>query len=418
MKFGIRKLLLCCALTLSAGAAIALDVGDCSKALTKDYYADSAKRSLQVDFLKTIDQSTWQELKTDASINLIVAEVPLGANYAEFDKTRTTYLEKQKYRRSEFEAHNIIKTVTSDRAYTAYEACLRAADTGSGLRVWASKETMDIIELRVLYRNPPNKPSVNLIGQVEGGTVLGAPSGSLWNDEKKIWGINVERIVRVRRQPGTSETAIIVSSDDGASPVSLTFNRADGVVRLRFDGTVDVLRQKGVSGPAVNTPNNDNNKGSCPNSTGKEGKYCRSRTSANISTTAPKFLANVAPHCSGSGCGWTKGLSAVKISDTEYQGFIENWGPVASLYLTADLYERLGPASCGSQSEIPVIKGISTVFSLNKECLPMARLEWKKLPSGDQGSVAFANDGDATLKRNGEIQESAGVITAAYRLMN
>jgi len=414
MLISIKKLMACIAMAFTACNAMALAVEDCDRSLTKDYYVDSTKRSLQVDYLKTIDQKTWRDLKSEASINLIVDEVPIGASYSEFDKTRTAYLEKQKYRRSEYEASSIVKAVTSDRAYSAYEACLRAADIGQGLRVWASKETMDIIELRVLYRNPPSKPSINLLGQIDGGSVVGVPVGALWTEDKKAWGVNEERAIRIRRQPGTSETSVIVSSDDGAPPVSLTFTRADAVARLRFQGTVDVLRERGLAGRVVTTPNNDHNtSANCPNFVGREnGRFCTSRTKAVISTTAPFFLVNLDSHVIGD---FSRKQPIIKNSETEYEGYVDNWGPSISFYLTADLYEHLSPSSCGSQSEIPMINGKSTVFTVPKECLPMVHIEWKKLSSGDQGSFAFSTEGDQTFRRNGTAVESAGVVSVSYR---
>lgn len=419
MNSSNMRLFLVFTLLFIAEAALAMDAADCVKVLAKDYYADARYRHLESDFLKTIDSQSYQELKKDGGISAIVEGVPLGANYSEFNTTRNSYLEKQHYSHSEDEARKIIRTVTSDRAYVAYEACLRSADTGAALRVWASKETMDSIELRVLYRNPPSTPNILLTGTVEGGTVTGAPEGSLWTEEQKKWGVNQEKLFKIKRTAGTSETTINVTPEDGSPPIAMSFQRADGIVTLKYDGALDVLRKSGVVGTAVNTPNNDNNKGGCPNSTGHEGKYCRSRTDFSIQTTPPKFLRNVVPHCENNGCGWLRMGAVTPNAGSDaasYSAYAENWGPVARLHLSADEYEHLSPSTCGPQNIVPVIYGIAAVFSVSKECLPLAHLEWKKLPSGEQGIVAFNASGNTNLTKVGDSIDTGTTITTAYRL--
>ena len=54
-----------------------------------------------------------------------------------FDESRHTYLENLHYSRSQQQAIDILQITASDRAYGAYEACLRTIATGPAFLVWA-----------------------------------------------------------------------------------------------------------------------------------------------------------------------------------------------------------------------------------------------------------------------------------------
>jgi hypothetical protein len=343
-----RPLLLLLAGSLPfAPHAVAQDsVRDCLPVLAKDYYSFATSSSLNEDFLKSIDSESWQQLQKSNSFNGSGYGISISDDYKTFDEKRNKYLESVHYTRSQQQATNILQIATADRAYPAYEACVRSVAGAGGLRVWVSRETMDTIELRVLYRNPPNVRSMGLQGFVTGGVVAQAPKGRLWTSTKR-WGVNQETLVLITRSPGTASTTMIVVADDGSGPVSLTSKRADGLLALSHPGTTNVFRQ--TRSAAVGTPNNNENRGSCPNEVGRSDTgVCISRTSLSITTAVPRFFLNGTSSCAGGACPWTRGAPAtVDNNGLSISTYIDNLGSAVTLNLSANEYEHLGPAQSG-----------------------------------------------------------------------
>lgn len=130
-------------------------VKDCDAVLAKDYYAYAEKASLRADFLKTIDAESWEELRKNQSIGAsLFGEFSFSDDYSMFSQKRNTYLQTIHYTRSEDRARSILQITTSERAYPAYEKCLETVGGGPPLRVFASREDMNEIDLRVRYVNP------------------------------------------------------------------------------------------------------------------------------------------------------------------------------------------------------------------------------------------------------------------------
>lgn len=405
--------------SISSKAQQASNAKDCLPVLAKDYYSYAQQNNLQEDFLRSIDSESWEELRRSNSANatgLFSAGLfSFSDDYNALDSKRTKYLDSIHYSRNQQQALNILQITTAPRAYPAYEACLRSLSTG--LAVWASRETLDQIELHVRYANPPGVKSMALEGLVSGGSVANTVAGHLWADGSK-WGVNQEKVFTITAARGVPETNIIVAPSDGSSPISLTFRRADALLTLSYVGTTDVLRLKDRRGMA-HTPNNNENRGGCPNEVGHhDGKYCTSRTTVNLSTTAPHFLQNARPGCNGEGCPWTSsGPPSISADGLTATFYLDNWGHDVDAILTADEYERLTATKCGGDGPIPVVKNQPVLFTASKECLSIATLKWTMLPDRAEGSFRFGDraspDGkivmDSTL-------DNATVLLVSYKL--
>lgn len=120
---------------------------------------------------------------------------------SQFDEKRTKYLNDQHYHRSESDAKRLITLTTSDRAFQAYEACLKSLPMSSGLLVWASKISMSSIILEVKYINPPGTRNVKLSSVLVGGKVAGVPTGQLW---RQLSGTNFSKTVIIEPIKGNS----------------------------------------------------------------------------------------------------------------------------------------------------------------------------------------------------------------------
>jgi hypothetical protein len=395
-------------------------VRDCLPVLAKDYYSYAQKSNLKEDYLRSIDAESWQELRKDNSFDLTGmfsgGLFSLSDDYSSFESKRTKYLESVHYNRNQEQALNILHVTTAARAYPAYEACLRSLS--EGLRVWPSRESLDQIELHVKYANPASVRSMVLEGLVSGGSVPGAPRGHLWKDGTR-WGVNQEKVFTIQVNRGTPETTVIVAPADGSTPVALTFTRADATLALTYEGTTDVLRIKDRRA-SIHTPNNNENRGGCPNFVGKhDGKYCTSRTTVSISTVAPHFLTNARSSCGGGGCPWTyAGPASVSPDGLAATGFLDNWGSDVDALLYVDEYERMGIQQCGGDGPIPVVRNQAVLFAVPKECLPIANIKWTILPDNSKGAFRFGDKGspDGRFVLDGPLVDSSTVLLGSYNL--
>ena len=407
---------------------------DCDAALSKDYYSYASKKNLFEDYLKSIDSETYSKLTQNNSFFLegVTQYGPfkLGDDYSTFDEKRKVYLESVHYTRTQEEAVNILQLTTSDRAYTAYERCLETVGTGGGLLVWASKESPDLIDLHVKYVNPANVSSILLTGDVSGAAVAAAPPGKLWPDhsvfafnEQAKWGVNQEKVFAVRPEPGVTDTRITVASSDGATPVVLHFRRADAEMTLDFVGTHDVLRHLNQSSPLAVSPDNNENRGNCPNMVGRDsGKYCISRTSVTLAVAPPFFLRDATGQCFGGGCpygGWSH-PAAVDAGEQSATGQFDNHGSAVTLAVLANVWEHVGKQQCGElQGPLPLRFGQSVVFAAGDDCMAIAVLHWKRLPSGTHGTtegvMAFGQaTGDGGKVTRTSATAGGGVTSAGY----
>lgn len=176
----------------------------------------------------------------------------MSDDYSQFDEKRRHYMEQQHYNRSEQDAKRIVSLTASDRAFQAYEVCLRSIGTaGAGVLVWASKAGMDHIDLIVRYVNTPGHPSARLTGHVDGGHVQGLPAGLLWRNGTR-WGTSTERPVTILTTRGETTTTVHVQDDLRNPVVEVSFARADGEITLAIEGTTKVPSGEGF--PRHGTP--------------------------------------------------------------------------------------------------------------------------------------------------------------------
>jgi hypothetical protein len=431
----MRKITTCSSLLLFAVLASCVSlraqvssVRDCAPVLAKDYYSYAMKNNLQDDFLRSVDSESFKQAKEDiTSKGSAYGGAFTGDNeYSKFDEDRNKYLETVHYNRNQQQAIDILEVTTSDRAYTAYESCLRTIATGPALLVWASRETMNEIELRVKYVNGANVKGIELYGTVEGGSVSGEPSGMIWSAGPKWWpgnnnkwGVNEEKVFTIKRTPGSAETTVTIRPSDGSAPFKQTFKRADAVLTLSYVGTTDVYRTT-LTDTAPMPDNNENKSSNCPNFVGlHDGKYCTSRTPMKITVQQPMTLRNPAAACVGF-CGYlTIGPSSLSDNGVSATSYVDNWGSPFIVVLKAEEYEQLSSAQCGSDQKVPVILGHPVLFSVAKQCEPIAQILWQTLTGiPSQGSVKFS----WTMSSGGEVamvgnrNESGSTYLASYKL--
>jgi hypothetical protein len=428
-KLTVDSYLLLSLLLLSCSGVKAQSTAkDCLPVLAKDYYSYAMKNDLQEDFLRTIDSESFKQVKEDiTSKGQAYAGAFSGENdYSKFDESRNKYLENLHYSRNIQQAVNILQITTSERAYTAYETCLRSVASGPALLVWASKETMNDIELHVKYMNGAGSKGIELYGTVDGGSVNGEPAGMIWSEgshwwstNENKWGINEEKSFTILRTPGTAETTIKVRASDNSTPFSQTFKRADGILTLSYVGTTDAYR--GERKVMAQMPDNHENRGGCPNEVGRhDGKYCTSRTTMTATVAAPRFLKDAANVCNPAACGYIfQGPSSISPDGLIATTYVDNWGSPMQVWLRVEEYEHLSKEGCGGDQKIPVIVGHPVLMSAAMECEPISQILWTTL-SGipSQGSMPFSWKESSTgeLVMVGDRSASGSVFLASYEL--
>jgi hypothetical protein len=396
-------------------------IRDCIPVLTKDYYSYAKQNNLREDFLKSIDSESWEKWQQSNDLNAFAifsgGAFSLSDKYSDFDEKRSKYLETVHYNRTQQQALSILQITTGARAYAAYEACLVNLGSGAPLRVWASSEVMTSIDLRIKYVNPPSKAKITLVGVVEGGAVTGAPTGRLWTGGK-AWGVNQEKPFKIMRSSGASKTAVTIIPDDGSTPIRLELSRADAVLTLTYVGVTDVLVAPNRS-VSSGSPNNDHNRGNCPNQVGRHDGFCVSRTHAQIAVLTPNFLSNPRGNYIGDNCPYcTAAPATVSPDGLSADFYLDNWGSPVTVALTVDQYEHVSSVQCGANQTLPVVFKQAVVLTALNKCLPIAVLHWKRFTeSQSEGTFHFGDKDGAEGKVTADsITPSGSALIIGYKI--
>lgn len=397
---------------------------DCQGALAKDYYRYASSSSLNLDWLQSIDRETYESAQKNNNFSFLGmftgGAFNMSDDFSQFDQKRSKYLSTNHYTRSESEAKQIVSLTTSDRAYEAYEACLRTIGGGGGVLVWASKVTINRIDLVVRWAGQPGRKSARLYGMVIGGHVIGQANGKIWKS-LRLTPLQ-ERPFTIIPNLGESETTIRVQDEFGDPVTSVTFERADGIITLLYKGSSELLRVPHYTAVGPLSPDNNNNKGGCPRNVGRDqGGFCKSSTQMSFSVAAPLFLKNAVGGAIGGGAPWSQPYSGPTISaDGLTVAYSQaNWGSPINPTVTVDIYEHITPDTCGVPTIIPVIFGQQVVLSSTQDCGSLANVQWKTLASGNSGVVVFGESTSVDQKEGISASvpvKTGGVISIGYRL--
>lgn len=385
--------------SVAADSASPSDASACLPVLTQDYYSYARDTNTELDWLKSIDASSYKDLQEKNDGNFFGVfnggTFDLKDDYSKFSTERDAYLEKQSYKLTRNEALNVLQRTTSPRAYDAYAACLRSVS--SGLTVWADRESLDQIHLIVRYQNPSGVTSMTMKSELTGGSVQGAPAGALWA-QSPVWTVNQEKPFTIVAQRGSPETDVTISPDDGEPPQTITFKRADATVQLLFEGSTSNAVQRDLQYKGPGTQNNDGQKGHCAGWVGNVGgNACVSGNNwNNVPKLAPPYYyANARVECPAEqpGCQFVRAAKAT-ISDDGLRiaGYIENWGPEVYPVIHADKYEHLAAAQCGNNGPLPIVGGQSVVLEVPNECKDIAVVEVTTLPNNATSAFKFGSN--------------------------
>ncbi len=195
---------------------------------------------------------------------------------------------------------------------------------------------------------------------------------------------------------------------------------APSALMVTFDGSADVLVGKRTD--SANTPDNNENKGSCSNEVGRHDSYCVSRTSLQLTTKPPRFFKNVKTKCEGGGCPYGSDPPPFSLSadGLEATAFFDNWGSAVRVLLYADEYERVTSADCGSSTIRPIRIGESLPVTVPSRCVPIAQVQWRHSAGGPpEGSFLFGQGASpgGEVVQVGEREDLGSSVRISYMLV-
>jgi len=195
--------------------------------------------------------------------------------------------------------------------------------------------------------------------------------------------------------PPDTKITIPITRQGNPKPEPPAHNEYVSLV-VGYEGSTDVLRQHGLNGTPVPSPNNSYNKsGPCLNEAGRDHGICISRTYAKLTTTNPYVLKNPTAGCYGNGqngCQFTKqGPASVSDDGLTATVSLDNWSVPVKVFAVADQFERITATSCGPPIQRSARKGTTVLFSIPKDCIALATLTWS-LADGSQGALELRND--------------------------
>ena len=284
--------------------------------------------------------------------------------------------------------------------------------------IWAARENLDEIDLDIRYSGA-NDAQVAPVGTVEGGNVAGSKTGSLWNKAPTWTASKREHHFVVNRDPHAPQTTVTITTEATSTPFIKSFKRADAILTTTYMGVAE-LPQATKQRVDMRTPNNNENRGNCPNEVGHhDGKYCTSRTTLTLTTTAPHLFKNAKIDCGGGGCPWgATGPVTISPDGLIASGYVDNWGSSITATLTADEYETISAGQCGAETSVPIIEGKPVLIGIRKECLPLALIKWTLLPDMSEGLFHFGDKESAgsELILNGSVLQNDTALFASYSL--
>lgn len=113
--------------SLSTGqVTYAQGVLDCTPALVRSTATQQSSDSLDWRLAVLVDESTYNELKKDASVSATIYGIPMGANYAEFQKNYATKRSAHNESLTTTQARNVAWTGLDPNGASAYATCVQS----------------------------------------------------------------------------------------------------------------------------------------------------------------------------------------------------------------------------------------------------------------------------------------------------
>jgi hypothetical protein len=415
-----RIVAVCALLILAVGARA--ETG-CSRAVSIDNYSYALAHNLQNDFLQSIDTGTWDYLRSTGSSAMLggfaLDQFSFSDDYLTFSSKRLSYLANRAYSRTQEQALDVLQKTAWPRSFDFLEKCMRGASSSrEPLRMWITHEDPATVSLTILNNGSVRVP-ISLMGFVEGGEALNMRSpGRLW-EGRQTWAPGEERTMTIRR--GVSSRMLITIAPEAIGATTrLESRRADLLLSLEYAGQLDVLIARNRS-TSLATPNNNENRGNCPNEVGRhDGRYCTSRTALQLTTSLPGFFANPRANYSGNNCPWCfASAPTISADGSTVEMSVDNWGSPVTAVLIADEYRHVSSKECGPPAFTPAEFGDTVVLNVPSNCVGLTTIRWTSVinPSS-RGYIKYGDKGSGPLTLVGAISsESEPATSLSYKVL-
>src|SRR5262249_41818821 len=116
----------------SASAALNLPVSrtiivDCDKALVKATYNKIDQQYVDWRLAEKVDEGIYNQIKTEAGVNVVIYGVPVGANYGDFQENIKSMKRENQESYTSQTYRNILWTGLDPASVSAYQECLKTA---------------------------------------------------------------------------------------------------------------------------------------------------------------------------------------------------------------------------------------------------------------------------------------------------
>lgn len=157
------------------------DCAICKAALVPYIRATNSNKSAQLAYLNLIDEETFREIGHQMGASVVVPidgiPIPLGGDWAEFERARNRVFRIENYNRTEAESRNDLETYLPQNALSTFSACISSLCGGhTGIKVIVTYQDQNTV--LVLYDwSPP--PGATQSGIVQHSTLTGGSSGGV-----------------------------------------------------------------------------------------------------------------------------------------------------------------------------------------------------------------------------------------------
>jgi hypothetical protein len=217
----------------------------CDGVLLPQLTIQTATKQQRVAWLALITRETYASAQAGGGINLIIADLPIGASYDQFSEARERYFRQEQLSYSVDESRSVLRQTLSPEQISAWVKCV--TQDAVGLRVVLAKDSQTQTVATIYYRGTPGT-RVKVKAQVTGGKFSGrASEASFFLPD------HGSKALTVKRQTSQSDIYVIANSDS-MSDSAVSFARIEAIPPPRCINPTLLSRDAAVTVSRGGTP--------------------------------------------------------------------------------------------------------------------------------------------------------------------
>jgi hypothetical protein len=205
----------------------------CDAVLIQNIEITQLNTSQERQYLSIIDQSTWDQKRTDASflasINDLVDSIPplsTSTTFDQFSEARATYFTKTQFSSDDESKYLSFRKFLTDTQVEGWVRCVTAEKEQSGPKIFEREVTSDTVALELFWVAPPgfNKVSVKTKGStISGGTTIGLGdlAANQLLPDNYVLDNQAGKTIQIHRSPNEALVVTLVAEGTGSASYSL-----------------------------------------------------------------------------------------------------------------------------------------------------------------------------------------------------